>query len=124
MSCGTTSKDNRFVITRGVENTFVFTVKANSSTLPMEIDAGDTFVGILRDIATDVVVLTKNLTVESALNGTVRLVLTAMETSSMVRERGPKEDRFYLSPVYSLTLVCNTLVNGDFLAKVNWVYVD
>lgn len=124
MSCGATNRDNRFVITRGVDNTFIFTVKANNSTLPIEIDSGDTFVGILRDIETDSVVITKNLTVESALNGQIRLEYTNSETAAMTRERGPKEDRFYLRPVYSLTLVCNTLVNGEFLAKVNSVYVD
>lgn len=124
MSCGGSATNDRFIITRGVDNTFVFTIKANNSTLPIEIASGDTFVSILRDLTTDAVVITKNLTVESALNGQVRLDYTSTETAAMVRDRGGKEDRFYLRPVYSLTLVCNTLVNGEFLARVNSVYVD
>lgn len=124
MSCGGTAVNDRFIITRGVDNTFVFTIKANNSTLPIEIDSGDTFVGILRDLTTDAIVSTKNLVVESALNGRVRLEYTQSETTAMTRDRGGKEDRFYLRPVYSLTLVCNTLVNGEFLARVNSVYVD
>ena len=124
MSCGGLNRDNRFIISRGVDNTFIFTVKANNSTLPIEIDPSDTFIGILKVLESDTAVLTKNLTVESALNGRVRLDLTEVETSALIRERGGKEDRFYLRPVYSLTLVCNTVANGEFLAKVNSVYVD
>lgn len=123
MSCSA-NEDGRFVITRGVENTFIFTIKANNSTLPIVIDSGDTFQSILRDIVTGDIVITKSLTVESAENGRVRLVYSQSETGNMTPNRGPKEDRFYLRPVYSLTLVCSTLVNGDFLAKVNSVYVD
>lgn len=124
MSCSGNVANDRFIITRGVDNTFVFTIKQNGSTLPIVVDSGDTFVGILRDLTTDAIVSTKNLTVESAENGRVRLEYLSTETNSMVRDRGGKEDRFYLRPVYSLTLVCNTLVNGEFLARVNSVYVD
>lgn len=124
MSCSGNVANDRFIITRGVDNTFVFTIKQNGSTLPIVIDSGDTFVGILRDLTTDAIVSTKNLTVESAENGRVRLEYLSTETNGMVRDRGGKEDRFYLRPVYSLTLVCNTLVNGEFLARVNSVYVD
>lgn len=124
MSCSGNVANDRFIITRGVDNTFVFTIKQNGSTLPIVVDSGDTFIGILRDLTTDAIVSTKNLTVESAENGRVRLEYLSTETNSMVRDRGGKEDRFYLRPVYSLTLVCNTLVNGEFLARVNSVYVD
>ena len=33
----------KFTITKGVDNTFVFTIKADGSTLPMVMTAGDTF---------------------------------------------------------------------------------
>jgi hypothetical protein len=122
MSCS--GSGYQFIITRGVDNTFVFTIKANNSTLPIVIDPADTFEAILKETATDVVAIQKSLIVDSAPNGRVRLELSEAETTSLVRDRGDKEDRFYLRPVYSLLLVCNTVVNGEFLARINAVYVD
>ena len=124
MSCNGAIKDNKFVVTRGVDNTFIFTIKANNSTLPIEIDPSDTFTSILKDRATEAIVLTKPLMVESALNGQVKLAYTALETQTFISDRGAKEDRFYLRPVYSLLLVCNTVANGNFIARIDSLYVQ
>ncbi len=121
--CDSVNKDNRFVITREVDNTFIFTVKANNSTLPIVIDPTDTFKGILRDLRTGAVVLTKDLTVDSAANGRVKLLITEVEASNLQSFRGGYEDRWYLRPTYSLTLECKTVVNGEFLAGIDLVYV-
>lgn len=116
--------DNRFIITRGILNTFTFTIKQNNSTLPMQIKDGDTFTGYLRSLSDGSVVLTKELTVSNAEGGIVELTLTSQETDSLDDDRGQKEDRYYLNPLYSLLIECETDNNGSFIAKVDWVYVD
>lgn len=115
---------DRFVITNGVDNTFVFTIKADGSTLPMEITVGDTFTAYLKRIDDGTVDLTKSLTVVDALSGKVSLTVTEVEAAALVSDRGAKEDRYYLKPTYKLVLDCVTANNGSFIAKVDNIYVD
>lgn len=114
----------RFTITKGVDNTFVFTIKADGSTLPMEIVVGDTFTAYLKNMADGTTALTKALTITDALSGKVQLVITEAEADTLVSDRGNKEDRYYLRPNYRLMLECNTANNGDFIAKIDNIYVD
>lgn len=114
----------KFTITKDLDNTFVFTIKADGSTLPMEIVSTDTFTALLIGLETGNTVLTKPLTVENSLSGKVGLLITAAETSSMLSDKGNKTDRYYLRPAYKLVIDCNTTNNGVFLAKVPEVYVD
>lgn len=115
---------NNFTITKGMDNTFVFTIKADGSTLPMEIVVGDTFTASLIALNDDSVALTKPLVVEDALSGKVSLLITSAETSPLVVDKGSKTDRYYLRPTYKLLINCSTTNNGDFLARVSEVYVD
>lgn len=114
----------KFTITKGLDNTFIFTIKADGSTLPMEIDVSDTFSAKLVALSDDSVALTKSLTATDLLNGKVTLVISSAETTSLVSEKGAKADRYYLRPVYKLIIDCSTVNNGDFIAKVPEVYVD
>ena len=115
----------RFIITKGLDNTFIFTIKADGSTLPMEIDEGnDTFSARLVLLADDSVVLTKELTVYDAISGKVSLELLVAEIANLATDKGSKTDRYYLRPTYKLILDCSTTNNGDFIAKVPEVYVD
>lgn len=122
MACERTN--SRFVITRGVDNTFVFTIKKNASTLPIKIDNADTFVASIRNKSDGVVVMTKNLSVENALGGQVALTISSTEANTLLPARGGEEDRYYLKPKYSIIIECNTVANGEFIAKVDSVYVD
>jgi len=121
MSCDVT----HFTITRGLDNLFIFTIKADGTTLPMTIDEGnDTFQAQLQLLSDNSVVLTKALAVVDAAGGQVSLALSAVETADLISERGSKTDRYYLRPTYTLLLDCSTTNNGDFIAKVPEVYVD
>jgi hypothetical protein len=115
---------SKFVITKGLDNNFIFTIKADGSTLPMTIEVSDTFQAHLVDLSNDTTVLTKNLTVVDATNGKTSLVVTAAETATLTGDKGGKVDRYYLKPVYKLLIECSTVNNGDFIAKVPEVYVD
>lgn len=115
---------DKFVITKGMENTFVFTIKQNDSTLPMVIVTGDTFTADLQLLSTGAVAITKVLTVIDALSGKVSLVLTELEIAGLTGEKGSKVDRYYLKPMYKLLIDCVTVNNGKFIAKVPEVYVD
>ena len=116
----------RFTITKGVENTFVFTIKANGSTLPMVIDAvrPDTFQATIISLEDDTTFLDKPLVVVSEPNGQVSLTITAIEADLAVVDKGSKTDRYYSRPVYKLIIDCDTAANGKFIAKVAEIYVD
>lgn len=133
MSCDVT----KFTISKGSDNTFIFTIKQDNSTLPLVIEAGDTFFADLVALNGNVPyipVTNKALTVEDAANGKVSLFITAAETNDeigdgigvigVVTDKGAKVDRYYLRPTYKLILTCVTANNGSFIAKVPEVYVD
>lgn len=120
MSCNV----NKFTITKGLDNTFVFTFKADGTTLPLDIQVGDTFDATMYTLSEGTAVLSKALTVTDAVNGKTSLTITSAETSTLVSDRGSKTDRYYIRPTYKLVIDCSTANNGDFLAKVPEVYVD
>ena len=133
MSCDT----NKFVISKGSDNTFFFTIKQDNVTIPLTIEGTDTFFADLVLITSEggtpyTAVTNKELTVVDSLSGKISLVITSSETDDgsniegnfLVRESGSKADRYYLRPTYKLTLRCSTAGNGDFIVKVPEVYVD
>jgi len=121
MSCGV----DRFIITKEVENTFVFTIKADGSTLPLQIvEASDSFSYKIIKLEDDSVDLDGSFTITNALNGEITLVLSVEEVNSLESDKGSKPDRYYLRPTYRLVLICDTVNNGKFIAKVYEVYVQ
>ena len=115
----------KFTITKGVDNTFVFTIKADGSTLPMVMTAGDTFDAQLILLSDGSVALAKALVKDADLNtGKVSLTITTAEAAALVGEQGPKVDRYYSKPTYRLIIECSTTNNGDFIARVPEVYVS
>ena len=120
MSCGVT----KFTITKGVDNTFVFTIKADGTTLPLDIGPSDTFEATLFALGDDSVALTKPLAVTDAPSGKTQLLVTSAEASSLVSDKGAKTDRYYNRPTYRMVIDCKTVNNGNFLAKIPEVYVD
>ena len=114
----------RFTITRGVDNEFFFTVKANNSLLPMVIEPSDTFqVKLVRLDDNTTADIDRPLEVVDAANGKLRFLVTEAESMSLLSERGQKEDRYYLKPVYKLLLEATTVNNGSFIAQLGKVYV-
>ena len=114
----------RFTITRGVDNEFFFTVKANNSLLPMVIAPSDTFqVKLVRLDDNTTADIDRPLEVVDATNGKLRFLVTEAESMSLLSERGQKEDRYYLKPVYKLLLEATTVNNGSFIAQLGKVYV-
>lgn len=122
MACDVVTK---FTITKGLDNNFEFTIKAQGSTLPMVIvEPDDTFTMELVKLSDESVALSKALTVSDANGGKVALVITEAEAAALVSDKGSKADRYYLRPTYKLVIDCNTTNNGNFIAKVPEVYVD
>ena len=123
---------NKFVITKGLDNEFIITIKQNDSTLPMIITGTDTFSCVLfnRDTDTEVgrVSLISNsngvITVYNASNGKIKIKLNSVFVNNLVKDRGPKEDKYYLKPTYRMDLDCVTTNNGSFVAKIHDIYVD
>lgn len=120
-----TCLDNKFVITRGVDNNFVLTIKQDGTTLPMELTSTDEFTVSLVLLGTDQTVLTKEATKDAnLLSGRIHIVVTKAETDALVVDKGTKVDRYYLRPSYKLVIECATVNNGNFIAKIPEVYVD
>jgi len=123
---------NKFVINKGMNNEFIITIKQNNSTLPMVIEGTDTFIAKLYNLETKELVLvvtgdaTDNgqVTVHDAANGQILIVLNNTAANELVSERGDKIDRYYLKPTYRLAIDCDTLNNGNFVAKIAEVYVE
>jgi hypothetical protein len=116
-----------FVITKGFINTFTFTIKADNSTLPITIDAGDTFTAALYNIDPAITTVVDSWTMlpfGALANGQVQLIIPVIDTNGLTSLNGGEVDRYYAKPSYKLVLDCDTLVNGAFLAKVYEVYVD
>lgn len=127
MSCDTA----KFNITKGLDNTFVFTIKANNSTLPMELVATDTFVADLVPLdPLDTTTGLSNVSLDLPSSdtayptGKVTLTIPSAATTNLVSDKGTKTDRYYLRPTYKLIINCSTANNGDFIAKVPEIYVD
>lgn len=114
----------RFNITRGVDNTYTFTIKQNGSIFPMVITSGDTFVAKMYSLnPADQLVLTKNLRVVDAEKGKVGMDISAEDTNLLIHKEGTYADRYYTVAVYRLVLECTTVNNGFFIAHIGRVYV-
>jgi hypothetical protein len=129
MSCDT----NKFVISKGVNNNFTFTIKQDNSTLPLSIEAADTFLADLIPLGdafafgAGMPANTFNdiyMVVEDALNGKISLSISESDTQWLTVDKGERVDRYYTRPTYKLVLKCDTVNNGNFIAKVPEVYVD
>lgn len=127
MSCDVT----KFTISKGSDNTFIFTIKQDNSTLPLTIENSDTFFADLVQLDGDAYapVTNKAMVVEDAANGKISLTISSAETDNgagveLIKDMGDKVDRYYLRPTYRLMLRCNTANNGNFIVKVPEVYVD
>jgi hypothetical protein len=114
-------------------NEFILTIKQNDSTLPMIIDPTDIFELKLFILETDEEVVTITMTdtenvgvidIYDDANGQIKVTLYDTLVNSLSKERGTKADHYYLKPLYRIAIDCTTVNNGNFVAKVNKVYVD
>ena len=122
-----------FTINKGLKNEFIITIKQNDTLLPMIIEDTDTFRLILVNRDTDIIESTIDMddtksdgyiSVYDDANGQIKIIMNDSMTSTLEKERGPKEDRYYLKPTYKITIECDTVNNGHFVARLNNVYVD
>ncbi len=122
-----------FTINRRLNNEFIITIKQNDSLLPMVIEYSDTFKLTMfnRDTEAIEAVLDMDdakvdgyIAIHNDANGQIKIVMNPALTSKLEKERGPKEDRYYLKPTYRISIECDTLNNGNFVAKLENVYID
>ena len=122
-----------FTINKGLKNEFILTIKQNDSLLPMIIEYSDTFKLTMFNRDTEVVEAVLDMdnakvdgyiAIHNDANGQIKIVMNPSLTSTLEKERGPKEDRYYLKPTYRIAIECDTLNNGNFVAKLENVYID
>jgi hypothetical protein len=117
---------SKFTITRGIDNTFVFTIKGDNTTLPMDI-AGWTFTGYLYLLSSSFTspAITEELDNDSnTSSGRTTLKLTADKVANLVSLKGSEVDRYYVKPSYKLVIRGVKPNENDIVAKVDEVYVD
>ena len=120
---------NRFVINKGMDNEFIITIKQNDSTLPMVIESTDTFTVNFYNLETQKIEVSAStadskVTVYDDANGQILISLDKDAVAGMTSERGDKVDKYYLRPTYRMAIDCNTVNNGNFVAKIASVYVE
>ena len=121
---------NNFTINKDIQNEFIFTIKQNDSLTPMIIDLSDTFSFKIYDLDTDELFKEVNMTssqdgiitIFDAANGQIKVVLNS--DPLFRKERGSKEDKYYLKPTYRILIEGTTANNGLISAKVPFVYVE
>lgn len=124
------TNSNNFTINKDIKNEFIFTIKQNDSLLPMIIDLSDTFSFKIYDLDTDELFKEVNMnssqdgiiTIFDAANGQIKVVLNS--DPLFRKERGSKEDKYYLKPTYRILIEGTTVNNGLISAKVPFVYVE
>ena len=124
---------SNFTINKGLTNEFILTIKQNDTLLPMIIEYSDTFKLLLINLDTDQVESTIDMDSTKAdgfidvyddANGQIRVTMNPTLTDRLEKERGPKEDRYYLKPTYRMSMECNTMNNGNFVIKLKNISVD
>ena len=121
---------NNFTINKDIQNEFIFTIKQNDSLTPMIIDLSDTFSFKIYDLDTDELFKEVNMTssqdgiitIFDAANGQIKVVLNS--DPLFRKERGSKEDKYYIKPTYRILIEGTTVNNGLISAKVPFVYVE
>ena len=124
---------SNFTINKGLTNEFILTIKQNDTLLPMIIEYSDTFKLLLINLDTDQVESTIDMDDTKAdgfidvyddANGQIRVTMNPTLTDRLEKERGPKEDRYYLKPTYRMSIECNTMNKGNFVIKLKNISVD
>ena len=122
----------KFVIDRGMDNEYIITIKANGSTLGMQIAPTDTFEVRLYRKCSDELVAAIDMTedtngvvnVYQAAGGKIRILLKQALIDTLVASKGDKVDGCYPKSEYRLSVICDTANNGKFTAKLANVYVE
>ena len=122
----------KFTINKDLANEFIITIKKNDTLLPIEIDPSDTFKLTMFQLDDDDIVCELNMTattngqilVHSALEGQILVIFNKAFVSTLDKETGAKEDRYYVKPLYRIAMECSTVDNGNFIAKIPLVYVE
>ena len=115
-----------------MDNEYIITIKANGSTLGMQIDPTDTFEVRLYKKCSDELVATINMIedangvvdVYEATNGKIRVLLKHALVNGLIASKGDKVDGCYPKSEYRINVICNTVNNGKFTAKLANVYVE
>lgn len=122
----------KFIIDRDMDNEYIITIKANGSTLGMQIEPTDTFEVRLYRKCSDELVATVGMTedangvidVYQAAGGKIRILLKQALVNNLVASKGDKVDGCYPKSEYRISVICDTANNGKFTAKLANVYVE
>ena len=122
----------KFVIDRGMDNEYIITIKANGSTLGMQIEPTDTFEVRLYRKCSDELVVTIGMIEDTngvvdvyhAEGGKIRILMKEALVNSLVASKGDKVDGCYPKSEYRINVICDTANNGKFTAKLANVYVE
>lgn len=126
-----TCEKDKFIVDKSMSNEFILTIKQDSSTLPMVIESTDTFelklIKLKDDFVAGSVTLIPNssgsIEIENAANGKLKVILSDELVNTLETNKGDRADYYYAKALYRIAIDCNTTNNGNFVARIEQVYV-
>ena len=115
---------NKFVINKGIDNEFTFTIKKNGSIEAININVADTFVFKLKEGKTGNIVYTVAAVVADAINGKIMVSIPTDIANGLAVDIGDRCDYYKRKVTYRASIECSTVDNGKFVAKLDKVYVE
>jgi len=114
----------KFVIRKNKDNEFKFNIKKNGSIEAIVIQPTDTFVFNLIDLKTGAITFTVGATIDSAVNGRIKVIVPTVATAGLTVDIGDRCDYYNRKATYKVNIDCNTADNGKFTAVLDKVYVE
>lgn len=114
----------KFVIRKNKDNEFKFNIKKNGSIEAIVIQPTDTFVFNLIELKTGTTVFTVNATIDSSVNGRIKVVIPTAATVGLIVDIGDRCDYYNRKATYKANIDCNTVDNGKFVAVLDKIYVE
>ena len=113
-----------FIVPKGIDYTFTIKVMENESFIPHDLTTITAAKIDIIDIATSVKLFTvSTYVVVSAVEGTLKFVLPAVDTVNMLSARGDKVDDYYLKPTYQAVITITGSGFTEILSVIDKVYV-
>jgi 5S rRNA maturation endonuclease (ribonuclease M5) len=125
-------QENDFVINKGFDNEFLVTIKQNKTMLPMVIDDSDVFEFYLFKHE-DNILIAKITSIEDANgsivftdkdNGEITIKIKKELADTLTGSKGTYADRYYLKPKHYGLIDAVTLNNGNFISRIEEIFVD
>lgn len=119
------AEQTTFTIIKGEALSFDINIKENGTTLPLELQNGDSAVFSLINKKTMAKIIDdKPMVIVDYLNGKIRGDISAVESALCPLKRSSAEDGYIPRPNLEIVVTASTALQGDMTAFIRNVYVS